>query len=191
MIESLARELLASWSDLAPHRAPPRRVHVLKWSVADYPHPASALLFFLFADRDVRPVAVAKVARVASGDAAVVREAEQLHRARLALPDDLRGTLPRPLRAGFQQVFIDFLDTVQCLAIFKCGEGDGLRPRQRAQNAARIVVPHVLVNHEGLVLQVGQMADEFKRRADVDFVFPDTRPDLDHRHAKPPSMSRH
>ena len=100
MIESLARELRGCWSDLAPHRAPPERVHGLKWSVADYPHPGSALLFFLFADRDAHPVAVAKVARTASGDAALVHEAEQLQRARQALPDEVRGTLPRLLRAG-------------------------------------------------------------------------------------------
>ena len=100
MIEALEREVREAWGELAPHRRPPARVYALKWSGGDYPGPGAALLFFLFADGDTQPVAVAKVARVASGDAAVVREAEQLERARAMLPAALRGTLPELVRAG-------------------------------------------------------------------------------------------
>jgi hypothetical protein len=100
MIEALSQALRESWNAVAPGRPSPRRVHVLKWGGSDYPHPGAALLLFLFADRDSRPVAVAKVARASNGDAAIVREAEQLALAHRTLAADLQAALPRILRAG-------------------------------------------------------------------------------------------
>jgi aminoglycoside phosphotransferase (APT) family kinase protein len=100
MIETLVLEVKAAWSELAPGRPAPRHVHALKWNGADYPNPANALLVFLFADDDSHPSAVAKVARVASGDAAIVREARSLESVRGVLPDDSKSAVPVPVRAG-------------------------------------------------------------------------------------------
>ncbi len=100
MIEALCRDVLDSWGELAPGTPAPQRVRALKWSGTDYPDPESALLFFLFADRSPRPIAVAKVARSARGDRAIVQEAEKLERARGVLPSELRSTMPHVVRAG-------------------------------------------------------------------------------------------
>jgi hypothetical protein len=100
MIEALAHEVKAAWSELAPHRPLPRHVHALKWDVADYPDPARAMLIFLFADGDTHPVAVAKVARIANGDARIIQEAAALQHVRRALPDELGRDVPVLVRAG-------------------------------------------------------------------------------------------
>jgi len=100
VIEVLERELHAAWPELVPGRAAPERLHIAKLSQGDYPCPDAALVVHLFADRDAQPIAVAKVARVAAGDAAIRCEADALRRLPSRLPADLAATVPQLWRAG-------------------------------------------------------------------------------------------
>lgn len=100
MILELQQHVLDTWEALAPGRPRPARLHVLKFSAADYPPPESSLLLLVFPDRDERPVAVFKVARIAASDAPVRHEAAQLEALRPLLPPEHARVMPRCVRRG-------------------------------------------------------------------------------------------
>jgi len=99
MIQALEQSLRERWDLVAP-RAAPRTLHFLKFGWEESPHLASPLVFLVFADRDTRPVAVAKAARAPAADAAVDRESEHLLLAHRTLPRELAAIVPRPLAHG-------------------------------------------------------------------------------------------
>ena len=78
----------------------PQRVHVLKLGTVPYPHPASPLVFLLFAGRAQEPGAAAKAARVSAGDAAVRDEAGWLADAHQRLPAAVAAAIPHCLASG-------------------------------------------------------------------------------------------
>jgi len=100
VIATLEKLALDRWEDIAAGRARPSRFHIAKLSHEQYPPEVSPLVFLLFPDRAARPAAVAKVARVAAGDAAIETEARALENVRRSLPSPLRDQVPRPFGGG-------------------------------------------------------------------------------------------
>lgn len=99
MIHALAEHLRAPGARL-PGLTAEVPLHFLKLGLEEYPGESTPLLLLAFAARARHPVAVAKIARAASGDALLGREAAMLSRARQLLPAELASRVPRLLQHG-------------------------------------------------------------------------------------------
>lgn len=86
------------WRDLSKDEEP-RALHFLKFNRIDYPHPATPLVFLVFADESPRLAAVVKAARIAAADALIEREFSQLEAAHAILPEPGRRVVPVPVRS--------------------------------------------------------------------------------------------
>jgi hypothetical protein len=92
-----------AWRETCAARGakPPAKLHVLKLgTAAAYTHPAAPIVLLLFGDRNARPLAAAKLARVAAGDAIVEAEAAHLAMLRPRLPSPMAASVPEVLASG-------------------------------------------------------------------------------------------